>query len=123
MKLSNSLKDYTDTEINAMGKRISVYLDNVHAVDAILETEILEPTKVENLVYLDRRPIVEFAKLESEPMPFHEIVNTYERWCDILTETVKKNIGQYHNPKVVEHVMLLRYMVCTFQNFFEKKKD
>jgi hypothetical protein len=108
-----------------MGKRIQVFLETLSETNATLNAQFEAPTdpaEGDNVVHLDMRPLAEFARVLETPMPFHEILENYERWKDTLWELVHVNTGNYKNPKLVEFIMKLRFMVCTFQNFFDPPK-
>jgi hypothetical protein len=126
MRLGNSLRDYTQAEIDAMGQRIQSWLETLQETNATLDaqfTQPSEPAEGDNVIHLDMRPFAEFQRTLETPMPFHEIIDHYERWNDTLWELVHVNVGNYKSPKVVEFIMKLRFMVCTFQNFFDKPKE
>lgn len=103
-------------------------MDNVEQINKLLEEglnlgETTKATVKDNLFYLDMRPIAEYERLIEDAIPMHQIVDLYEKWSIQVLKTVKENADNFHNAKLVETIVKMRFMLLTIQQFFPSKNS
>lgn len=119
MKLSNSLKDYGQEQLDEMGKKIQRYLEIIKEAKELISSELKNPSKSDdNVIYLNFHPITEFENSKEDIKPFHEVLDIYLEWGEQLFETIFLNLGNYNNHKVTQYIIRLYAIVASLQNFF-----
>jgi len=123
MLLENTLADYAAQEVEIMGARITEIMDTLKETDAMMESEIKnpsEPDEGDNVIHVDFRPFSQFYALKKVVVPLHELIKIYSDWNDTLWELAHANKGQYKHPNLVLFLAKLRYVVGTFGSFFDE---
>jgi hypothetical protein len=126
MKPSNTINDYSETEINDINVVLKCWFETLTETDELLTKEIEKPTPQtpeNNVIYLDFRPLVEYNRLKDHEMPIHEIIQKYDDWNDLLWKQVKLNVGNIGNKKVKEYLVKLRLVVASFGNLLVAPTD
>jgi len=122
MQLSNSLSAYSPQQIEHLGKKVESLVETLRETDKLLNKELgapSDPIEGDNVYHLDMKPFTEFQRLEKVSMPLHQVIETYDRWNDILWELAHANVGHYKHKKLVLFLIRFRQMVGTVQNFFD----
>lgn len=123
MELTNKISNYSSEELDLLAVKLSRLLTNLKETDEVFGREIATPSKPlvpdDNVFHVDFSPMAEYKLLEKIPMPFHEIVDVYEKWNNVLSELVYANVGHFNNQKLVLMMMQVRQVVSTFQSIFD----
>lgn len=124
MIISNSFRDYTQEDLQKITEYIHTMEDYAKKTIGIYSREVVKSTpSQDNVVYIFPHIKANFLKMKNDKLLIHEVVAVYLEWHEEMLLLTSKNVGQYTNIKVLQHIDELMTICKTFSSLFRNMKS